>query len=506
MNRQPQPAQKKYFFEKGYKDLKNTIKGAWIRNFESILRCRDRISAAAEKGAIRTILSFIQNVFSMFVISVCGTLITVLISTINIIILLVCACAVYIVLLLVWAIDRIYLWKNKIFVACDQCKERSLIPAYICPNCGAKHTKLVPGSYGIFKRTCSGTGGQVCGEKLPATFFNGRQKLAAECPACGNPLTTSNSSIGNETRPICIPVVGGRSVGKTAFITAFSKEFIETVVPSKSWEVEFYNREKAAIYKEIEQDYQTGSTRMTARSNDLNQASAISFSFFLKGRNLKPPRLIHIYDIAGEVFTDNSENEVQKQYEYCQGIVLILDPFSIPEIRYRYEELLEPEDIAGIGNANINSIADTFFNKLREVIGLSDNKLLNIPIAVVINKIDAAGLNQDIGELAVNKLKKKDPEKYKDFYDVQDYLCRKFLIENGMGNFVNGICNKFKNNRFFACSAIGHTRDKGSYMPKGIMAPMEWIFRYVDPKIGKVWRNNEFTKVPFAVNGMPQED
>ena len=85
-------------------------------------------------------------------------------------------------------------------------------------------------------------------------------------------------------------------------------------------------------------------------------------------------------------------------------------------------------------------------------------------------------------------------------------MCRKFLIENGMGNFVNGICNKFKNNRFFACSAIGHTRDKGSYMPKGIMAPMEWIFRYADPKIGKVWRNNEFTKVPFAVNGMPQED
>lgn len=28
----PQPAKKSYFFDKGYKDLGNTIKGAWARN------------------------------------------------------------------------------------------------------------------------------------------------------------------------------------------------------------------------------------------------------------------------------------------------------------------------------------------------------------------------------------------------------------------------------------------------------------------------------------------
>lgn len=32
----PQPAKKSYFFDKGYKDLANTIKGAWTRNFDSI--------------------------------------------------------------------------------------------------------------------------------------------------------------------------------------------------------------------------------------------------------------------------------------------------------------------------------------------------------------------------------------------------------------------------------------------------------------------------------------
>ncbi len=33
----PQPAKKSYFFEKGYIDLGNTIKGAWSRNNNSIV-------------------------------------------------------------------------------------------------------------------------------------------------------------------------------------------------------------------------------------------------------------------------------------------------------------------------------------------------------------------------------------------------------------------------------------------------------------------------------------
>ena len=37
----PQPAKKSYFFEKGYQDLGNTIKGAWSRNGDSITKYKD---------------------------------------------------------------------------------------------------------------------------------------------------------------------------------------------------------------------------------------------------------------------------------------------------------------------------------------------------------------------------------------------------------------------------------------------------------------------------------
>ncbi len=84
---------------------------------------------------------------------------------------------------------------------------------------------------------------------------------------------------------------------------------------------------------------------------------------------------------------------MQRQYEYRQGIVLVIDPFSIPEVRFQFEELLEPEDIAGIGRADINGIINAFLTKLREVTGLSDNKM-----SVVISRIDSAGLGQLWGE------------------------------------------------------------------------------------------------------------
>lgn len=480
----PQPAKKSYFFDKGYKDLGNTIKGAWVRNWESVKNYADNLKDLGDKSAAGKWFFGILNVIAIIAVFVFGSAITAVITVLHIVILLLFMLLVYIGFSCIWLVDRIYLLRNKIFTACHECKEKSLIPTYICPKCGAKHTNLTPGIYGILHRTCN------CGEKLPVTFFNGRKELSAECPHCGHALSD------RESRPICIPIVGGRSVGKTAFITAFSKEFIENIAPSKGIDIEFYNSRKEDIYREITQDYDTGSTRMTDRPQDVTQASSVSFSFFAKHPSFTPERLIHVYDIAGEVFTDNNENEVQKQYEYCQGIVLIIDPFAIPSIRYKYEELLEPEDVAGIGKADINEIINSFLNKLREVTGMSDNKMSNVPLAIVISKIDSAGLDQDVGEMAVNKLMKSQPDKFTDYYDTQDYLCRKFLKENDMSSFLSNVTIQFKVNRFFACSAIGHTRDKGKYQPKGVLAPMQWLFGLADNKMGQVWNDISFSKKP----------
>jgi len=371
----PQPAQKSYFFGKGYTDLLNTIKGAWERNFATIAKYKTNIaeSRANDENRALRIFKFIVNVVAMIAVMVFGSFVTAAVSLINIIVLLVFMLFVYIGFTAIWFADRVYLERNKIFTACNECKKSYLIPTYVCPKCGAEHTQLYPSVYGILKRTCIGNDpAHPCGEILPTTFFNGRRELKAICanPECRVVLSD------RESRPLCIPIVGGRSVGKTAFITAFSKDFIDQVAPAHSWDIEFYNDKKKAIYDEIETDYLKGSTRMTDRPQDITKPSSVSFSFFVKGQEFKPERLVHVYDIAGEVFTDNAENEVQQQYEYCQGMVMIVDPFSIPSVRHRLEDKLTPEDVAGIGMADINGIVDGIkgcINKVADAVkGVAD--------------------------------------------------------------------------------------------------------------------------------------
>lgn len=483
-----QPAEKSYFFDKGYKDLWNTIKGAWVLNFQAIAKYARNLGSLRGEKLVKRVFLFIWNTLAMLSVLFFGTLFTAVLSAVHVFILLLFMLLVYIGFTFIWIVDRAYLIRKKIFTACHECKEKSLIPTYLCPSCGNPHTNLTPGVYGILKRKCK------CGEKLPTTFFNGRKNLDAICPHCESPLSD------RESRPICIPIVGGRSVGKTAFITAFSKDFIEGIAPDKGFETQFYNSKKQDIYNEIIRDYATGSTRMTDRPQDVNAASSVSFSFFVKHPQLKPERLVHVYDIAGEVFTDNNENEVQKQYEYCQGIVLMIDPFAIPSVRYKYEDMLAPEDVAGIGTADINEIIDSFLNKLREVTGLSDKKMATVPLAVVISKIDSAKLEEELGTEAVKALMSTNTTKFADFYDTQDYLCRKFLKENNMESFLNNVSIQFKTNRFFACSAIGHTRDKGQFKPEGVMAPMEWIMTNADPELGQLWNDHTFSKKTIGLD------
>lgn len=480
-----QPAHKSYFFGQGYIDIGNAIKTSWLRNAQTAKSYYDRYSKTG-------LMSFkgVYNLFCALSVVSFGTIFFVLISTIMVTIITLLFILAYTGFFVVWLFDRAYLAKKKIYTVCNECKCKSLIPAYICPKCGAQHTNLTPGVYGILKRTCN------CGEKLPTTFFNGRKKLQALCPNC---LAEGKTTYLNdrESRPLCIPVIGGKSVGKTAYITAFSKKFIESIAPENNLEIEFYNSEKERIYSEIEADYAHGSARKTIRPKDITKSSSESFSFFVKNRSLHPERLMHIYDIAGDIFTDNEENEVQRQYEYCHGIIFIIDPFAIPTVRAKYEGLLTSEDRAGIGKDDINGVFNVFINKLREVTGLSDRKMSEVPVAVVIGKIDSANLYNEFSDEKIEELIKLNSQMEIYPSDAIDYLCRKFLKENEMEGFVNAIDMKFKNNRFFAVSAMGHTRGAGMYNPVGVLEPMEWICTKADRKFASLWVKGKYSKKPI---------
>lgn len=141
----PQPAKKSYFFDKGYKDMANTIKGAWSRNGDSIKKYGEHLKDLGDKSLVPKIFLGIVNVLAAIAVVICGSLITAAITLINVLILIVFMAIVYIGFTVIWIVDRLYLTRKKIFTACHECKEKSLIPTYICPKCGAKHTNLIWG-------------------------------------------------------------------------------------------------------------------------------------------------------------------------------------------------------------------------------------------------------------------------------------------------------------------------------------------------------------------------
>ena len=63
---------------------------------------------------------------------------------------------------------------------------------------------------------------------------------------------------------------------------------------------------------------------------------------------------------------------------------------------------------------------------------------------------------------------------------------------------MNAIDMKFKNNRFFAASAIGHTRDAGAYNPVGVLEPMEWICTKADKRFSSFWVKQKYSKKPLS--------
>ena len=482
-----QPAKKGYFFKQGYVDIKNVIKQTFAQMMDDIGDQAGKIEFAGKFMKV----FHISVIISLFLF---GGLISLLISVIHAVVNFIIMLFYYLLFMIVFLIDRTYLSTKKIFISCRECKTKSMYPVYVCPNCKAEHDHLTPSIYGAFQRTCK------CGYKLPTSILNFKNKradLEAYCPAC---LATGRKTklLDRASRPVCIPVVGGPSVGKSAFITAYSNLFIDSISVDKGAEIEFYTPAVSNDYTKKKNLYRVGNIVKTAVETDLYRASSIAFSFFVQHKSLKPERLIHIYDIAGESFL-NGANEIQKQYDYCNGIVLLIDPFSIPDVMARFGSQLNSTDLGGTSNTSIDSMMENFILTLEHTTGLSKNKILSTPLAVVLNKTDEADLDHIIGNSAVRRIMASNPNVFTDAFDTMDYLCREFLRKVDMNDVLAHIQKNFKKTRFFAVSAIGHSLNQGRYNPRNVVPVLDWILENSDRKLASLIASTEFSdkKLPI---------
>jgi hypothetical protein len=268
--------------------------------------------------------------------------------------------------------------------ACMRCFHVTQWPAYQCPTCGRPQYDVRPGRLGLLIRRCE------CGTHLPTMALRAAWQLTPLCVRCGAPLASGAGA----ARDIRIPVFGDVSAGKTRFLYASFNSLMLTARQARL-DVSFpdqYSRDLA--------NFGLGVIRTGKDTAKTSTNARVALSWRLgAGRQSE---LVHMYDAAGENFRDARRPDALRFLEDGHGLVYVLDPFSIPDIRKRFAghsawAIRQAHAAAGDPEITYDEVA----SRLRDG---------GIPVraqrlAVIVSKADllrAAGLHLPVGSDAIS--------------------------------------------------------------------------------------------------------
>jgi len=448
-NNIPSSVRRSYFFGPGFHQIGVTVKDAFIKLKEQ----SDKITDFRERNSYRPwyfkIWIWIFYVAAFAAIYVFGFSWMALFSATLAAVITGGMIMFYIMFTVLWVVDRIMLAVKSIHSRCPNCKRISVVPVFICSDCGMEHRKLTPGPYGVFHLRCG------CGAQLPTTFINGRSILKAICPYCATELAASNA------RQYGIQLIGGVSAGKTTFLAAFCHLYLERLKKLRYLSNEVF---PADAFNELEHWFQNGLSSSTSETN------ANMYSIIHK-RNKEIPYQLTIYDIAGEAFTRLSGGMQQQQFRYCEGLIFVVDPTAPPK--------------------KANDPFAGFISEFKGLKGKHSVKLSNIPTVVIISKADL--YIQEIGLSVIYERYRSNPSEFstaavQGSLDLtRNGVCQEFLVNHNYENVLNLIRGEFSNVQYYPVSAMGHTAISGkSYEPWGVVEPVMWLLRYTDESFREI--------------------
>lgn len=298
------------------------------------------------------------------------------------------------------------------------------------------------------------------------------EMLKAYCPKCDTALSGDTAS-----RQYAFPVIGGPSVGKTCFINMAIDQIMNEIAPVNGWEMRFISE-----IEEKDHDRAMKSLSQGVRLMKTEMDSLTAYQLMLKLPNEKVNRRIYIYDISGEKFSSSSDVQNNLAYSYADGFIFIIDPLTLSQFAMEVEDKIDL-NAYGASSKDFEDILNIMLINLEKMFGLKDKDTVKRNLAVVINKLDIPTLEEKIGDPAVQQYLMNDSNNCKNYIDARDAACRNFLEEYGAGNFVRTAEAKFKNVRYFTCSALGHNHEGQPYEGKNVVAPVMWLLQQSDSSI-----------------------
>jgi hypothetical protein len=274
--------------------------------------------------------------------------------------------------------------------------------------------------------------------------------------------------------------VGGASSGKTVFLTSFFHLYQAKL---NSLGVEFNIHPKTA-FDSLERWYRRGESEATHEMN------AKMYSIVHTRTGSQVSHQLALYDVAGEVFENQSADMEQRQYGYCGGIILMIDPFCMPGVRLAYAASHDGNEPVNYSKSGIDEVITGFIEEFSKMKFIKTGKMSDIPLSVVITKADETVVKREIGMRKLSETFKKNPAEYNNSLDTaRDTICQNYLRNIGMPGAVNNLAAQFKNIHYFPASAMGHESGRGdAYEPWGVLEAVMWIIKDYDPALAEILR------------------
>lgn len=445
---------------RGTKALTDTIRGTWSTD-KATIHAENELLNNYINGKSPFHLKKAAMLPAMIFTGVFGVIIIAVTTLIHELILLIVAVITCLVTPFAASAHRRKMRNQKISTACPNpdCQARFQLPAYACPTCGRVHTNLVPGKYGLWRRTC------LCDTDLPTTYKNGLAKLPAYCPVCGNALSGDTGC-----QQYAIPVTGGPGAGKTCLINMAADKLMNEAAPANNWDIHFISESDKYEHLTI-----MGEMKRGIRPAQTDKEALTPYQLIARLPDDKIGKRVYIYDISGEKLSESGTIQRNRAFSYADGIVFVIDPLTIPDFALKMVDKADP-DAYGSGAKYFEDIFDIMLNDLQTVYGIQADDVLKCNLAIVINKCDIPGLETEIGEEAVQQYLKTHSE-CSSSAEAKNEVCKAFLDLYGEGNFVREADSKFSRVQYFTCSALGHNREDEPFEGQNVTEPFLWILQ-----------------------------
>jgi hypothetical protein len=325
--------------------------------------------------------------------------------------------------------------------ACMNCLHVTPWPAYHClnPHCDLPHHHLQPGNLGTFTRRCR------CGAAFPAVPSRAAFQLKATCRRCKQALPRGAGAV----RDIRVPIFGDTSAGKTRFLFA--------ALNSLTVEAERAHIPVAFLDDSSRNSAELGLKVIRAGQDIAKTPESGPFPISLQLRKGRDGDFVHLFDAAGEQYSNARYFDDLRFLEDGQALAYVLDPFSIDALRDQVSGD-SPAVLAAahVAEHNTEIAYGEVVNRLRGA-GIS---LRSQRLAIVVSKADllhAAGISVPTRSAAIAK----------------------WLTDMGLYNLVTAAGREFRDVTFFTVASQDVAASQGH--DPGL--PLRWLLAVHDVKI-----------------------